>query len=183
MDEQKKNVKFLSGANTKEQDKFAELVAYGMSLKEAFIKAGYKSRHEDQPKKLAKKIRSVIMYYRRERAKKISATDEDLLKEQSAIAFFNAKDLCDPSTGLPLPINELPDKVSKCIKEMKVRTIGKDGDIVEYEYKLWDKQRALSDLQTLISSRKEERKTNKVTIRIDNSNKKPIKEKEENKNE
>lgn len=135
---------FISGAGTKEQDLFAQYAAKGMPLKEAFTKAGFKGVNKDSPKKLAMKIRPVVMFYRAQFATQLDITDKQIMYEQACMAQSNIRDLIDLTTGEILSPEELPDKVTKAIKKFNV-TILPNGS-KKWFYEFWDKQRALSEL-------------------------------------
>lgn len=140
----KKETLFISGAGSKEQDKYAQLVAKGLPLRQAFQQAGYKGTNADRPKKLAREIKHVINFYRKQLAQYVDITDKQMLYEQSCIAKSSVKDLIDFDTGEFLPLEELPPNVAKAIKKMNI-TETADGR-KKYFYEFWDKQRALADL-------------------------------------
>tara|TARA_R110002096_G_scaffold151146_3_gene313452 strand:- start:925 stop:1476 length:552 start_codon:yes stop_codon:yes gene_type:complete len=161
---------FISGAGNEREDRFAELVAAGLVLADAYAKAGYSGKNIDQPRKHCKtpRIRNAIIYYKKIRAKRVDITDRQILLEQACIAQFSIKDILDPATDKPLAPSEITANAAKAIKKFTTKTITtRSGDeVTEYSYEMHDKQRALAELSRLKEAQKETNSSHKLVIEV-----------------
>ncbi len=88
------------------------------------------------------KVQAYIDAKLAERAARYAIQPDNVLKEESRIAFSNIADVFD-GWDLIRP-DQMPEEVARAVASVKVRTT-EQGDTT-YEYKFWDKGRALERL-------------------------------------
>ena len=84
-------------------------------------------------------VRAYIKMRHDEMSAKYRIDQERILKEESNIAFSNITDLFQD--GRLLPPDKLPDNAKRAISSIKIKVL--PGGIKQYEYRFWDKGRAL----------------------------------------
>lgn len=161
--------KFISGALNQREDDFARLFVSGLKLFEAYKQSGYDGKSKNTPKKRIEKesVKKAVIYYRNLKSKRIDITERQILIEQSHIALFNPKELINPETGLNYELLDLTDNVAKCIKEYKIiETVNRKGEQVkEYQYKFYDKQKALTELSIMKAAFKPQQTISSVSVK------------------
>ena len=77
-----------------------------------------------------------------------------ILREESCLAFFDAREMMNPATGEILPLTELPEHMARAIVGVKIIETQslKDPDLVrtEYHFKFADKGKALERLERIL---------------------------------
>ncbi len=142
----------MSNKLSAQQQKFADGILSGMSQRDAYVAAGYKSDSERAVDANASRMMSldkVAAYIDEHRAKASQSaqiTQERILQEYARIGFSDLRRVLTPSGNLVDP-TEWDDDTAAAISSLEVVTqSGGGGDKpVEYVHKIktWDKTKAL----------------------------------------
>lgn len=152
---------FKSGAKTEAQNTFAKLVAKGVEVKEAYIRAGYSENvAHREAQRLCRKpgVKEAISYYEAYYKKPLDLTGKGMMTRLKLLADFNIKDLIDENGDFMSP-EKIPHHVAYSISDYKKKEIvDKDRNVcgVIHEYKFFDKKWALEKLKEYKSSLIEE---------------------------
>lgn len=77
-------------------------------------------------------------------ARKHNITQENILKEESCLVYSDLRNLFE--NGTLIKPDELPEEIAKAISSFKVRINKKTNETI-YEYRFWDKGRALERME------------------------------------
>ncbi len=134
-------------ACTEQENTFARIFALTGDLVAAWLEAGYP---EHEPRKIRReaaqlvaqeRIDERIVFYRQKLHEKLDISEDRVLREMAAIAFFDPADAFHPD-GTPKLLNEMPPHVRAAIKEFRVSE-NVHGEIL-HTMKGWDKLKALN---------------------------------------
>jgi len=134
-----------------QQHLFVLGILKGLSQKEAYVQAGYKSRGaaaEANSTRLRKKekIKRAIESAQAEAAAAVKITQQRILEEESRLAFYDPADLFDVDGSL-LPVNQLPENIRRAIVGVEV-TKNALGDL-KFKYKFQEKGKSLDRLERI----------------------------------
>ena len=145
-------VRGLTGMFTARELRFAQLYAGGMPSSKAYVEAGYSpktavnsARILERPKLLAE-IEALV----RQRQERADVKALDVVRELGRVAMSDMRDLAEwGPDGVKLrPSHELSDAAARAVAEIEEREYA-DGS-KSMKIKLWDKNRALSDLSKVL---------------------------------
>ena len=130
---------------TKKQQRFVEEYLIDLNATQAAIRAGYSphTANEQAAQNLAKlNIRAAVDRAIAERSKRTGINQDRVLLELARVGFANAEDIINLDTGTVLTNATRDDTAA--IQSMRAKTIPTEqGDISEYEIRLYDKLKAL----------------------------------------
>ena len=122
---------------------FVRGLVAGLAGAEAYRRAGYKAKNADVcAVQLQKRpdIQARLEYLQAKAIESLDIEIDRILQEDTYIAFSDVKDLLDEE-GNPIPVEQLPDKVSHAISSLKITTDQAGRTVTEY--KLWPKDKSL----------------------------------------
>jgi hypothetical protein len=130
------------------QEAFARCYARSCNVPKAYKEAGYADQGSLERNAQASYrimtnplVMNRIEYWRKRFDQLLDIEDRRVIVEVAAIALSDPGQLFNDVTNEPIPITQLPERIRRCISSVK-RTTNADGDVV-WEYKLWDKIKAL----------------------------------------
>lgn len=131
------------------QKRFANNILKGLNGKDAYIKAGYKTRGAGARVNASKlltntNIKAVIEKGQEKASDKAEITQERVLREEARLAFVDPRQLCDEN-GEQIPLHKLPDDIARAITGLEVIKLV-DGS-PKYKYKFSDKGKSLERLE------------------------------------
>jgi len=173
---------------SEQKKRFMDNLLNGMGKQEAYEKAGYKARGRAAASCATKvlKIAEFAAIYKQRReeirekaSEKAQITTERLMEEEARLAYSDIGELYGGKSFIPP--NELPEDVRRAVAGVKITTRtftpkGKKKPVTEttYEYKFWDKGKALDRLHKIKGDYEQDnaQKADKIVINPDHKVKK-----------
>lgn len=137
---------------TDKQEAFAQALARGLSQREAYYEAYPNSKRwsevtvDANASRLAKnskviaRLNELTSKVRASAEQKCIASTDRVLQQLSEIGFADMRDLFDKE-GIPLPPNQLPDRIARCVVSVDAFAVG--GGMM-YKYRLNPKDKSLA---------------------------------------
>jgi len=144
----------MSTKLTEKQKRFCLEYLIDFNATQAAVRAGYSKKTSKQigSENLSKPVLQEFLAKKVTRVnEKLELTVERILEEQMRLAFVDTSKLFDEDGNL-IPINELPEDITRAISSVNIEQISltddKGGETVtrKFRYKLWDKKDALAKL-------------------------------------
>ena len=133
---------------TEKQERFVEEYLIDLNGTQAAIRAGFspKTAAEQACRMLKRRqVKDAIDRAMAERSKRTGITQDRVLRELARLAFVNPADVMNLNEAIVMDEASIDDLAA--IASVKVKTIPtEDGDIVEREVKLYDKNKSLDML-------------------------------------
>ncbi len=133
---------------TANQEIFARLYARSNNVAQAFIEAGYSDAGSPSLNSQAAyrvmvnpNVLNRVEFWRKRFDQLLDVEDRRVILEVAAICLSDPGLLFDVDTNEPLAINDIPERMRRAISGVK-RTRNNEGQVT-WEYKLWDKTKAL----------------------------------------
>ncbi len=125
--------------------RFIDYYLIDPSTKDSAIAAGYAAKNAKQAGFLVlqrPRVAREIARRQRERGIRMGFTADHILQELARLAQSDPRQLVDED-GKLIPLRDLPEDIARSIGGIKVTTDA--GGNVTYDYKLWDKNAALTN--------------------------------------
>lgn len=133
---------------TEKQERFVEEYLIDLNGAQAAIRAGFSPKTAaEQACRMLKRgqVKDAIDRAMAERSKRTGITQDRVLRELARLAFVNPADVMNLNEAIVMDEASIDDLAA--IASVKVKTIPtEDGDIVEREVKLYDKNKSLDML-------------------------------------
>jgi phage terminase small subunit len=133
---------------TAKQKRFVDEYLIDLNASQAAVRAGY--RHPDIGRQQLTKshVRDAVEKAKALRVRRTQITQDRVLQEEAKVAFSDPRELFNPD-GTLIPLEQLPERIARALASFKIRNhVDKQGNqTVTYEYKLWDKGRALERVE------------------------------------